>query len=69
MLVCMSDMTFCAIEWQLSESKAAFEVWLPKTERASRGKCPYSFSATPDLMIASYTVIGLIDRSRQQARA
>ena len=50
-------MTFCAIEWQLSEN--AFEVWLPKIERASRGKCPYCFSATPDSMIASYTVIGL----------
>ncbi len=38
-------------------------MWLPKIERASRGKCPYCFSATPDLMIASYTVIGLIARS------
>ncbi len=69
MLVCtqagMSDMTLCAIEWQLSE--AAFEVWLPKIERASRGKCPYGFSATPDLMIASYTqaVIGLPGRRRR----
>ena len=55
MLVCMSDMTLCAIEcqWQLSE--AAFEVWLPKIERASRGKCPYCCSATFDLMIASST--------------
>jgi hypothetical protein len=39
--VCKSaDMLSCAIEWQPSE--AAFDVWPPKTERASQGKRPRS---------------------------
>ncbi len=37
--VCKSDMISCAIECQPSE--AAFDVWPPKTERASQGKRPF----------------------------
>jgi hypothetical protein len=45
MEVCKSDMILvsCAIEWQPFE--AAFDVWPPKTERASQGKRPYSVPA------------------------
>ena len=35
LVVYKSDMISCAIEWQPSE--AAFDVWPPKTERASQG--------------------------------
>ncbi len=58
MEVCKSDMIrckiFCAIECQPSE--AAFDVWPPKTERASQGKRPYSVPAVPvpDRMMLSY---------------
>jgi hypothetical protein len=35
MEVCKSDMMSCAIECQWQPSEAAFDVWPPKTERAS----------------------------------
>ena len=58
MEVCKSDMILvsCAIEWQPFE--AAFDVWPPKTERASQGKRPYSVPAMPDRMMLSYTLMG-----------
>ena len=56
--VCKSDMIRCAIEWQPRASEAAFNVWPPKTERASQGKRPHHDSvpgpAVPDRMMLSY---------------
>ena len=51
MEVCKSDMISCAIKWQPSE--AAFDVWPPKTERASQGKRlgPYYSILSPQCLI------------------